>query len=716
MRLGIFKKKWIREHDQASFDLIDLSQFHSTACRYLTGYVVMYISILISLAVYASDIYTAIVLLAFDRWSTSIKPYVPFNISRWIFAGCIILSFVLLLYEYIVAYKVIRGRNVSLTYTNPLARNLYSIRGYDYFCLFAKITKSRNKVEYIALFVYFTFKGWARLIFADSPRQVLNALTLYSVLKIDSDFVDTVEELANRSFTEAAVVSVMAFSLLIWVINVTQFIIALLCACPLYVHIDKSECSGLEEYCCTRINKRIAKLVAKHHKKGLKELKEANKRLPKQPTLPLVDLDTENNASSESFDDIVPLNKKGGLAHTESREHLLSHSSSQTTLTRQDSESTLANNPLQNLPNRSYSNSQASTLHSKPSQNTLRSQPSNSSLNNPRSGPGGAGATPPANNLQRYPTGTGTSILRSNSNNMQSNNNVRFQDDNRMMKSPSQTVQVQEPSPEATVPPSSVTFGGNMSIPEPSKGYGGNEMSPIQEHPNTNPFNQQTTNPYIQQPQPPYMQQRQASDPYPQRQKQQPPPNAMNRQASNPYPQQQGFADPMSSQLQSSMPYRQSAQPPPRNRPKPPPIRTDLAQAQSRQRQTRPEVVAKPVPYRPAQPQPPVRPESTASSHYSPQSQMFDIGNRQQNVSELVTREPTLPNLRDSSVSMSTIARSNTPHNNVGWANQMNQSLMNQHQQQNHESDSYEMTTNSHRQSPGIEHRQPTLPKFDIDD
>lgn len=557
------------------------------------------------------------------------------------------------------------------------------------------------------MFVYFTFKGWARLIFADSPRQVLNALTLYSVLKIDSDFVDTVEELANRSFTEAAVVSVMAFSLLIWVINVTQFIIALLCACPIYVHIDKSGCSGLEEYCCTRINKRIAKLVAKHHKKGLKELKEANKRLPKQPTLPLVDLDTENNASSESFDDIVPLNKKGGLAQTESREHLLSHSSSQTTLARQDSESTLANNPLQNLPNRSYSNSQASTLHSQPSQNTLRSHPSNSSLNHPRGGPNGSGNN--VSNLQRYPTGTGTSILRSNSNNMQNSNAVRFNDDNYMMKSPSQTVQVQEPSPEATVPPSSVTFGGNMAIPEPNKGYGGNEMSPIQEHPNTSLYDQQPTNPYIQQP--PYMpqQQRQASDPYPQRQQQQPLPPT-NRMASNPYPQQ--AFPPMSSQLQSSSPYRQSTQPPPRNRPKPPPIRTDLAQAQTRQRQARPDVIARPIPHRPAQPPPQARPESAASSHYSPQTQAFDLGNRQRNVSELITREPTLPSVRDSSVSMSTIARSNTPHNNVGWANQMNQSLTNQQQ----EPDTYEMTSTTHRKSPGIEHRQPTLPKFDIDD
>src|SRR5699024_10039492 len=64
------------------------------------------------------------------------------------------------------------------------------------------------------------------------------------------------------------------------------------------------------------------------------------------------------------------------------------------------------------------------------------------------------------------------SILRNNSSS--NKNPLRFQDDGGMMKSPSQQVRVEEPSPEATIPPSSVSFA-HYEPPEdyrqPSKNY-----------------------------------------------------------------------------------------------------------------------------------------------------------------------------------------------------------------------------------------------------
>uniref|UniRef100_A0A060T5F3 ARAD1C11704p n=1 Tax=Blastobotrys adeninivorans TaxID=409370 RepID=A0A060T5F3_BLAAD len=398
----LFQRKWIKHYDQTVFDLMDLDQFRSSNCRYVSGYIFMYFTIILSIAVYVSDIYTALVLLAFDRWTSSIKPFVPFRISRWIFAACIILSIILLIYEFIVAVHTMRGKNVALNYANPISRNLYSIYGYKYFCLFAKITKSRNKTEYLALFVYFTFKGWLRLVFADSPRQVLNALTLYSVLKIDTDFVDAVQSLANNSLIEAVVVSFMAFSLLIWVINVLQFIIALMVTWPLYVHIDK-EASGLEEYIFVRVNRRIAQLVDKHHKRGLVELKEANRRLKKQPTLPSFDVDDEDDGPQ--------------LRSYDSRENLLENASRSGSVSGSASASDLSLNPFSNLsdpinryepkPGYGYpSNSSADTLPlrmpsvqdsngSFPSQGLSRSGSGSGSGYGPGPGPEpGAGAGP----------------------------------------------------------------------------------------------------------------------------------------------------------------------------------------------------------------------------------------------------------------------------------------------------------------------------------
>lgn len=257
----------------------------------------MYIRLLISIAVFASDIYTAIVLLAFHKWSSEINPSVPIHISRWIFAGCIILSTLLVFVEFMIAIHIVREKNISRTYTNTMARKIYSIRGYNYFCLFGKITSSRSKTEYLALFVYFTLQGWLKIIFADGPRQVINALTLYSVLKVDSSFVETVKQIATHSFAQALVISVMLFSLTIWVFSVIEFLFALICALPIYIHIDKTA-SGLEEYCYVRINNRIAKLVKKYHERDLIELKEANKRMSKQPTLPVLFMNQQGSSTT----------------------------------------------------------------------------------------------------------------------------------------------------------------------------------------------------------------------------------------------------------------------------------------------------------------------------------------------------------------------------------------------------------------------------------
>lgn len=273
----------------------------------------MYVGIAISVAVFASDIYTAVMLLAYDKWASEIDPAVPINISRWIFAGCIILSTILAFIEFMIGIRIYRGKNISRTYTNTIARQMYSIRGYSYFCLFGKITKSRSKTEYLALFVYFALKSWLKLIIADGPRQAINALTLYSVLQVNSSFIATVKEIATTSYTQALVIGVMLFSLTIWAINMIEFLFALLCTIPLYSHIRKS-CSGLEEYCYVRINARIAKLVRKYHERDLIELKEANKRMSKQPTLPVMFMDSSatlighsSAKNDDDDDDLTPL-------------------------------------------------------------------------------------------------------------------------------------------------------------------------------------------------------------------------------------------------------------------------------------------------------------------------------------------------------------------------------------------------------------------------
>lgn len=119
----------------------------------------------ISLSVYGVDTFTAINLLVFNRWSSEIKPAFDIKISRWIFVGCIILSFVLLALRWLRAIRVMKSGDIAQSYLDPLAVRVQSIRtgekgrGYRRFLVFAELTKSKKGADYVALFVYFNFEG-----------------------------------------------------------------------------------------------------------------------------------------------------------------------------------------------------------------------------------------------------------------------------------------------------------------------------------------------------------------------------------------------------------------------------------------------------------------------------------------------------------------------------------------------------------------------------
>lgn len=120
---------------------------------------------IISVAVYGVDLFTAANLLFFDRWSGQVKPVIPFNVSRWIFAACILLSWILLVYRWVRAVRVIRSGVIAPNYLDPLAVVIQSVRiwpsgqGWRKFLVFAELTKGRKGAEYVALFAHFSFEG-----------------------------------------------------------------------------------------------------------------------------------------------------------------------------------------------------------------------------------------------------------------------------------------------------------------------------------------------------------------------------------------------------------------------------------------------------------------------------------------------------------------------------------------------------------------------------
>ena len=203
-------------------------------------------------------------MLANNYWSGNILAesdgsktiQVPFTIGKWIFFGCIIFSFLLLAWESRKARMIIRSRDISYAFTNVMANNYYSMKSYDHFCFFSQIENSKKRKDEFAFFVFFTFKGWKRLLLADAPRQVINGLTLYSFGKAFNFTTDLSKYYndsdGNFSFIRAGVLCTMIFTVVMWAGSAILLTIAAVMYIPLLCYIQ----GNLKEYCCHKIDKR----------------------------------------------------------------------------------------------------------------------------------------------------------------------------------------------------------------------------------------------------------------------------------------------------------------------------------------------------------------------------------------------------------------------------------------------------------------------------
>lgn len=273
--------------------------------------------LIVSFTVYGVDTFTAVNLLAFDRWAGQIKPAIPLSISRWIFAGCIIMSFILLFFRWLRAIRVMRQSGVANSYLDPLAIRIQSTRmgkegrGWKRFLVFAELTKSRKGADYVALFAHYSFEAWLRVILAEGPRQVVNAVTLYSVLQLNLipkgdhgvseghtpiiQFFVNVGVLADSNKEQAVILFGMLWTLLIWVISMLQLITAaILYLVFLWHHIPTAD-GSLTKYCRRKINGRLERIVKVKVDKAIaketairvrQQAKEGGSDFKRQPTIP----------------------------------------------------------------------------------------------------------------------------------------------------------------------------------------------------------------------------------------------------------------------------------------------------------------------------------------------------------------------------------------------------------------------------------------------
>ncbi|KAJ5669729.1 hypothetical protein N7462_010799 [Penicillium macrosclerotiorum] len=302
---------------EEKWDYVNLDDFKSDSCWTGFSYFWLWVFLVVSIAVYGVDTFTAVNLLAFSRWSGRVEPAIPFKISRWIYAVCILVSFALLIYRWLLAIRSMRSGSITRSYLDPLAVRVQSVRvftkkgrGWKRFLVFAELTKSKKGAEYVALYAYFSFQSWLNLVFADGPRQVINAITLWSVMKSDllpggrmrrrMTFFNNVKILAEENNLQAVVLIGMLFTLVIWVLSILKLASAIVLYLIFLFHHIPAEDGTLTAYCRRKISTRLTRIVRKKVNKALASGFKLQDRKPTEPmlaaqdtkpTLPSIDLD-----------------------------------------------------------------------------------------------------------------------------------------------------------------------------------------------------------------------------------------------------------------------------------------------------------------------------------------------------------------------------------------------------------------------------------------
>ncbi|KAI0377059.1 hypothetical protein F5Y04DRAFT_285345 [Hypomontagnella monticulosa] len=343
--MGCFRgRKQDEIRPEQKWDAISLRDFKSTSCFTPFAYGYLWFSLLLSFAVYGVDTFTAINLLAFNTWSSTIEPtqLVPLDVSKWIFSICIIASFVNLGFEHLRAMRVMKRSSVAECYLDSLAVRLESARvgegqGWRRFLVFAELTKSKKGVEYVALFTYFSFQSWIRVIFCSGPRQAVNALTLYSVYSSDliptdvssvestlGTFFGKLQHLADENKQQVVILSGMVFTLVIWVFSALFLLIATLFYVFFLWHYIPRQDGGLHGYCERKVNKRLKEIVTVKVNKALakeerdrikaeyKAAKKAGEKPPigRQATLPTF----MDEGSDDKLPEMPMLNRNDTMA------------------------------------------------------------------------------------------------------------------------------------------------------------------------------------------------------------------------------------------------------------------------------------------------------------------------------------------------------------------------------------------------------------------
>lgn len=251
------------EVNGATFDSINVRKFRNRRIGTVLLYVWLWIFLLLQIAVLASDTYTCVNILAFDRWLTKDYQVYEYRVAKWIFTGCILFRFVLIIYHLGWAIYTYRTRNIALAYLNEMTQQMYTVRLYDYHCLFSKIER-KGLFEWACFHTYFELDHALEILVADLPRQVVNILTLRFYAtggNHDNNILENIRYIATTNLRLAAILSFQLFSVVIFAIFFFRFCIGILAYIPVRVRVAHSGYTSLKTFCYHAVNEKVRLLV-----------------------------------------------------------------------------------------------------------------------------------------------------------------------------------------------------------------------------------------------------------------------------------------------------------------------------------------------------------------------------------------------------------------------------------------------------------------------
>lgn len=283
-----WKREEIPDH---KFDYVDIEDFVDESLMRKLSYMTVFFLTLQSILVYVADLGAVILLIATNGFDNVLSgngntttDASTLNIKRTfqidskikiiLIVASVFVSFVLLFIEWYKARAIIRSRDISYAFTSKTAYRFYAIRSYAYYCFFYQIQNSRKTTDLVAFFVYFRFKNWKRLVFAEAPRQILNVFFLIDVTKAvyirypKTSILTFFGNLLTGLQPEAVVgksqdlvtflnFMVLLFTFTIWGVGMLALIGAFFVYIPLLFTIR----GNLKEYCVHKIDKRYNDLI-----------------------------------------------------------------------------------------------------------------------------------------------------------------------------------------------------------------------------------------------------------------------------------------------------------------------------------------------------------------------------------------------------------------------------------------------------------------------